>query len=639
MRWMNRVATATILLTILAGPPLLAAWLVPWPDTWPTRGKAEAWLEQPLSAGTIVAGCVAVAVLGWLLLLSHLTRQGLTELRRRWRRWRRLPLPTPAQLTASSMAGIAALTLPGLSPPESHPDTAAVAPLHHPAEAAPPDPVRDHTVTISAAGVDLPGGSWIPISTALAASAATSLVWARRRQYYQPAPRTGAPDTRDHDLQQMPATVDAVTAAVTSRPHYAVVSTPALVDLPPHAAITLTGDGAVAAARGLLVTAALRATTGPERIKQEPHIEPRDAGRLLPGVLAHDLAIAGIHLDDTRPPSSPPVPGGRPALLGEPERPLAATGADPPREITVRLGIGPAATVRWHVTRDGTATGTGISTPQRLCVLDAQAAADLLTLVRRARGHDTADLSADPTTSAGIPRQSAPTPTPRPQPPAQLTLIGGYELTADGAQVRLSRSAAAQILSYLAIHPDGATRTDLIRACWPGGSEASITQRLHTTLTDLRKQLQPLLDADPIRRHDDRYYLNEDAIDTDLRPWRTAVHAATHLIDSQHRLDASRTLITLYRGELAAGQRWPWLTPARETLHRDLIDAYTALARAAAPPQALALLEQAITIDPYNQQVHEQAVATLHATGDHAGAAQLMDAYRTRLAAAGLKPT
>jgi DNA-binding SARP family transcriptional activator len=57
---------------------------------------------------------------------------------------------------------------------------------------------------------------------------------------------------------------------------------------------------------------------------------------------------------------------------------------------------------------------------------------------------------------------------------------------------------------------------------WPGLPPGTITGRLHTTLSDLRKQLHPLLGGDPITRHGDRYHLNHAVIDSDL----AAIHAA-----------------------------------------------------------------------------------------------------------------
>jgi DNA-binding SARP family transcriptional activator len=149
------------------------------------------------------------------------------------------------------------------------------------------------------------------------------------------------------------------------------------------------------------------------------------------------------------------------------------------------------------------------------------------------------------------------------------------------------RSAGLQILAFLALHPDGATTTELTRAVWPGLPPHTITNRLHTTLSDLRKQLHPLLGDDPISRHDDRYHLNHAAIDTDLAAVRAATSAVTHAATAGQRRAACQTLVDAYRGDLAAGHPWPWLQPLREALRRDVLDAYQHLAATATPDRAV----------------------------------------------------
>ncbi|MEU8606662.1 tetratricopeptide repeat protein [Actinoplanes sp. NPDC048791] len=284
--------------------------------------------------------------------------------------------------------------------------------------------------------------------------------------------------------------------------------------------------------------------------------------------------------------------------------------------------------IRWHVTTDGIATGPGLTEPRRLCTLDRKTTADLLTLIQRSQQPPS---SADPTSKSQPIKTPAPQPELATNPRAHLTLLGSCHLTADGEPVRLRRSAGLQILAYLAIHPDGATRSELIRAIWPNLPPATISQRLHTTLTDLRQQLRPILSEDPITRHDDRYRLKPRAVATDLRPWRTAVNAMTHAVGTTERNRACRAVIDLYRGDVAAEQTWYWLAPAREQIRRTVMDAYATLAEDADPNEALTLLQRAIRIDPYNQALHYQAANLLRAAGDHASATDLIKQLHQRI--------
>ena len=627
MRWMNRLATALTALTVIAGPPLLAAaWLQRHPWHTPTRAEIQTWAEQPLTAGTIIAGCVGVAGLGWLLLVAYLTHRTVAEVRRQLWRARHLPMPTPAQLTASSMAGVAAFTFPAI--PTSH---------HHPAPAAadtprPSDPAgtdTSHQAPAPSAGVALPGGGWIPYRTAAAITALAAATWLHRRRHYRPDPRHPRDHRTDPDLQPLPGTVHTITTALaaadTTEP---AATTPLAPDGLPHGILRLTGPGATAAGRGLLVTAALTAPGGTSTPRIRIH--PDDLPTLLPGTDIADLSAAVLAPATGSGQSIQPVSAQdqddtadrlpRSADPPTPSDPLDDAGT------VIVLGDHPRATNVWHVSADGIATGTGLTEPRRLCTLDPRAATDLLTLTRTSHA---------PAPATEVPRNAGDavpsTADPAYATAAHLTLLGGCELTISGTPVRLRRTAALQILAYLAVHPDGATRAELTRAVWPHLPAATIAGRLHTTLTDLRTQLHPLLGDEPVTRHEDRYRLNTHAISTDLRPWTAAVDALTHAVGTRAQQNACRSILELYRGHLAEGRTWPWLIAAREQIRRTVIDACSTLAEHAGPDEALTWLQRAITVDPYNEPLHQQAADLLHAAGDHTGAADLIKRLHRRL--------
>ncbi|MFI7543763.1 BTAD domain-containing putative transcriptional regulator [Actinoplanes sp. NPDC049599] len=589
---MNRLATALLVLAVVAGPPLLAGiWLQHRWQT-PTRAQIAAWAEQPLTAGTIIAGCVAVAGLAWLLLLTHLTRQALTGWRRRMRRLRRLPVPTPAQMTASSMAGVAAFTLPTATIDHPQPPVASDTPqLPDPAR---PD-VHNDRPPPAQPGVALPGGGWIPYRTAAAITALAAALWFQRRRHYRPDPGQPRDHHDDADLQPLPPTVGTVAAALADNTTGADrTPPPQLSKRLPEGVLLLTGPGAAASARGLIVEAALSDSS-------TVSMHPDDRGALLP--------LSG------------------PAVAELP----AGTGEHVMARTVVVFSEGPVSvTHRWHVASDGTATGSDLTEPRRLCTLNPQTTADLLTFIRRSQQ---IPPSVSPPSPIAPSRPPAAGPEPAPATDARLMLLGSCHLTVAGEPVRLRRTAGLQVLAYLAIHPDGATRSELTRAIWPHLPPATISQRLHTTLADLRQQLRPLLSDDPIIRRDDRYRLNSRRISSDLHPWRTAVNAMTHAVSTTDRDQACRTVIDLHRGNLAAEHTWHWLTPIREQTRRTVIDAYATLAEHAHPDQALPLLQRAITIDPYNEALRQQAAGLLRATGDHASAIELIERLHQRIAA------
>jgi hypothetical protein len=550
MRWMNRIATVTILLAIIAGPPLLTTvWLLHHPWQPPQPDQLRAWTSQPLTADTIIAGCIATAAAGWLLLVWQVTRRAQHHLVRNWRRLRRLPLPTPAQMTASSMAGVAALTFPhtdagptGPPPPERTTD-------HHTDRQQPPPQ-----------GIALPGGGWIPYPTALAVTAVVALIWRQSRRHYHPdRARLGTHHT-DPDLQPLPATVDAISATLDNTPPAATPAGTTLIDDLPTGVLLLEGPGATAAARGLLITTALAAITAPPTTGIR--IRAGDLQHILPGLDPRHPHLTDLLADEeTREPLEPER-GEDPLPANSREAPLTHRPAPP--HTTIVLDASTAATTRWHIAVDGNVTEHGTTGRHRLCLLDQTAAADLLDLVHRARtptGHHT------PMTTPPEARPAVPNPADKPR--ARLVLLGTCQLTVADKPVKLRRTAGLQILAYLAVHPDGATRTELTHAIWPELPPATIGQRLHTTLADLRKQLRPLLGDNPVIRLDDRYHLNRNAINPDVQDlWATTRGTADNSPAALPRQPHEPC-------ELAAGWTWPWLTAAREALRRDIMDANT----------------------------------------------------------------
>jgi hypothetical protein len=293
-----------------------------------------------------------------------------------------------------------------------------------------------------------------------------------------------------------------------------------------------------------------------------------------------------------------------------------ATGAPEPAAPTVILGPHPCGDT-WTVAADGRVTGppplpepvAGTADggpPERLCVLARAAAVDLITLSGLAYPADqdklTAPVNAAPTPATSTPAQHTAA-------PLVLTVLGAVVLAvrrpgaATAQPLTVRRSAARQILAYLAVHPHGATTDDLLDAIWPDLPHHSITSRLYTSISELRRTLRTAAGADPIDHAEHHYRLNPDLIDVDL--WR--LHAAAHIAVSANPADrraALRAVVAVYAGDLAAGHTWPWIDRARENCRRTALDAYLDLARHTPDPDdALALLRDAQRVDPVNTAI------------------------------------
>ncbi|WP_319463593.1 hypothetical protein [Micromonospora sp. RTP1Z1] len=578
--------------------------------------------------------------------------------------------------------------------PPAQPSAVSAGTLEHPDPAA--DPEDPAPIVEAGDGVTVPGG-WLPHETAGQVAAAAALVWLRRRRGYQPGHRK-VPQRADPELAPLPATVAAVQVALATDPTHqdaaaerppteqAWLAIPASIAALPTTGVTLTGPGAGDAARGVLVTALLAALR-----------DPPDAVRLvitrsalttllatpamtevcdgIPALRVTETADHAVELIDSHlaplatQPSAQSVPGADrsiPRLVLISDSPAAAAT----NRLAAMLSTGKVTAVvlgawaqgaTWSVDqhdRTHDARDPGQAGP-RLCSLDPVAAMDLLTVMAHIRlapvpapqpatDTQTAALHEQPrqfiVSHVRIPRQAGedraaqPTPAAGARPRVELQVLGKPRLLVDGHAVTIRRSAAVQVLVFLAVHRQGATSAQMVQAIWPGLAAHTVTGRLYTTLSELRGAIRAACGLTIIDHTDDRYRLLGEHLDTDLWRLRTAAHhAATALTDPA---TAWQFVIDAHTGDLAADHTWPWVDPHREATRRLVLDAYAAAASAQPDPhRALELLERGIRVDPYNENLHQRAIEVLTALDDHTGAAGLLDAYQRRLTRAGLHPS
>jgi hypothetical protein len=519
----------------------------------------------------------------------------------------------------------------------------------------------DGAADVSERGISLPD-SWLPAVLASAVAVGVQAIWLRRRRDYRPTPLSERPTASasataanrsedEADDQPLPATAVAACAALARAtddvpPVGGVVA--GGVDTLPRGGVGLVGAGAHAAARGLIVTAlldprrprparvALTATAAHLLFGARDRI---DAGgvvgsdatmpatvQILPeiaGITAPDTETSDTAVSGTATPQAGGI-GGQSAAgydlvvadgtASAAVTALTRTGAEPAAP-TVILGPHPCGDT-WTVAADGRVTflpppecvaGTAdAGPPERLCVLGRAAAVDLITLSGLAYPADQ-NRPAAPANAA--PTSATSTPAGHSAVPLVLTVLGSVVLTvrrpgaATAQPLTVRRSAARQILAYLAVHPHGASTDELLDAIWPDLPHHSITSRLYTSISELRRTLRTAAGADPIDHAEHHYRLNPAVVDVDL--WR--LHAAAHTAISANPADrraALRTVVGVYAGDLAAGHTWPWIHRDREHCRRTVLDAYLDLARHAPDPdEALALLRDAQRVDPVNTAI------------------------------------
>jgi DNA-binding SARP family transcriptional activator len=96
-----------------------------------------------------------------------------------------------------------------------------------------------------------------------------------------------------------------------------------------------------------------------------------------------------------------------------------------------------------------------------------------------------------------------------------------------------------------------------------------------------------------------------------------------------------REACALYTAPLAEGCDYDWVEPYRERVRQQAVDAHLLLADVlvgAQPQQAIQVLDGAIAIDRYNEELYRRAMRLRHQIGDTDGVRALHRALRLALA-------
>ncbi len=201
----------------------------------------------------------------------------------------------------------------------------------------------------------------------------------------------------------------------------------------------------------------------------------------------------------------------------------------------------------------------------------------------------------------------------------QVRLLGTPRIEAVGTEVTKGlRRSSRELLAFLALFPDGAAGEKVAAALWPDHAVGSARTALQDALRSLRVALRTTTGARGpmfVTYGAGRYRIDHNLIDVDL--WR--FHAALADADRALRNDdpaAAREALThavgCYQGPLAEDASYEWIEPYREEIRRQAVDAWTRLAGMNEPAesqQALALLDRALTHDPFNEQLYQRIMA------------------------------
>ncbi|MFS8104665.1 transcriptional regulator [Lentzea alba] len=202
-----------------------------------------------------------------------------------------------------------------------------------------------------------------------------------------------------------------------------------------------------------------------------------------------------------------------------------------------------------------------------------------------------------------------------------------------------------ELLVFLALHPDGASREALIAALWATSPPERTTNAMNTSLSRLRRALAAATGnvlSDLVVVGEGRYQLDPELVEVDYHHFAAAVAARRSAVTDADRVEAYRRIVDSYTGPLADGLSTDWIETAREAIRRDAIDAVAALARALVeddPQQTLDLLEIARAFDPHNELIYRDIMRLQERLGQLDAIPRTLTLLTTRLAEVDDRPT
>jgi DNA-binding SARP family transcriptional activator len=184
-----------------------------------------------------------------------------------------------------------------------------------------------------------------------------------------------------------------------------------------------------------------------------------------------------------------------------------------------------------------------------------------------------------------------------PAPGVRVGLLGPFAL--DGAPLP-RRTSTRELIAYLALHPDGATRDQLLEALWPDTDPRRSQPRLWQATSEARKTL-----GDAFISDDGRYRLDRArvAVDLDeLAPLLRRADAAERAADRARLLGRADAL---WRGTLIDGTERDWAEGHQRRMRGERVELLHRLAETwlelREPRRALDAAERGIALD----ELHE----------------------------------
>ncbi|HWH01094.1 MAG TPA: bacterial transcriptional activator domain-containing protein, partial [Pilimelia sp.] len=199
--------------------------------------------------------------------------------------------------------------------------------------------------------------------------------------------------------------------------------------------------------------------------------------------------------------------------------------------------------------------------------------------------------------------------------PVTLSVLGRVTLatTTGGPIPKGVREGSRDLLALLATNPRGFDKSQLAGLLQPDVEEEIGWPRVSTNLNAARRLLRQAtgLQEPFIIYNGSTYRLDPDTVDVDLWRMQAAIARANNTTNDATCLAALREAAQAYGGEFATGLVYSWVndhTSAYRYQYLNVLARIAELLEADHPDQAVTVLEQAIEVDPANEELYQRLI-------------------------------
>jgi DNA-binding SARP family transcriptional activator len=190
----------------------------------------------------------------------------------------------------------------------------------------------------------------------------------------------------------------------------------------------------------------------------------------------------------------------------------------------------------------------------------------------------------------------------------RVHVLGPFTISGARQSRRGLRASAIEMIAYLALHRQGASRDELLEALWPGDDPRKSRSRLYQATRDARR----LLGDTAISTAHDRYLLDRTHAHIDLDELEATLSQLGQVESRPERNRLLEKAVALFADQPLAGFDYPWAQGELRRLLAVQVDLLAELGQALIfegdARAALDTAERGIKLDPLNEELWRTAL-------------------------------